>query len=101
MSFTVDRSDCVRDARTSYSGITTRHSVTHYEEHTNFTREQKTELCTHIKNCDGCGNCKITPRHLHIINNCRGEVDCKLYKALNTKRQKPALNKQLFTQEAS
>ena len=101
VSNVVYRFDCVRDAHTSYIGMTKRHLVTRCNEHIDFKCAQKSEVCTHILNCDACGKCTISPRHFSIIRNCRDETDCKLFEALNIKRLKPVLNKQLFAQGAA
>jgi hypothetical protein len=90
---------CVRDARTSYIGMTSQHLITRVNEHT-IKPNRKSEVKNHILHCQTCQNHKITIKNFKPIKHCRDDFETKIFEALIIKKRRPNLNKQLFAQGA-
>ena len=93
---------CLRDAGTSYIGETKRHLIDRVKEHTAFKSiTRKSEIKSHILNCQNCKNANINYEHFRILRKCKDPSDTRIHEALMIKKVKPNLNKQLYANGAS
>ena len=95
MANVVYKYTCLCDTNITYIGETKRHLVIRCLEHLSFDKKDpKSEIKTHLLNCDICKNSSLD--NFDIIQKCNSERETKINEAMSILRYNPCLNKNLF-----
>ena len=90
---------CLRDARITYLGETTRPLKLRVDEHLN--GKNKSAVGRHIMNCAECKNKDFSLQDFHIVKQCQTPGDTRVHEALLIRKHSPLINKQLYLAGAS
>ena len=95
MANVVYKYTCLCDTNITYIGETKRHLVIRCLEHLSFDKKDpKSEIKTHLLNCDICKNSSLD--NFDIIQKCNSERETKINEAMSILRYNPCLNKKSF-----
>jgi len=95
MSNVVYKFSCLRDASTSYIGMTTRHLGQGH------SKNSKSAIRDHIELCRICQDKHLGINNFEVIRTCKSEYETKIQETLLIKKYNPQLNKQLYVKRAS
>ena len=99
MANVVYKYTCLCDTNITYIGETKRHLAVRSSEHLLYEeKHHKSEIKTHIINCNVCKNSSLD--NFDIIQKCNSEREIKINEAISILRFNPRLNKQLFNKGA-
>ena len=99
MANVVYKYTCLCDTNLTYIGETKRHLAVRSSEHLLYEeKHHKSEIKTHIINCNVCKNSSLD--NFDIIQKCNSEHEIKINEAISILRFNPRLNKQLFNKGA-
>ena len=95
MANVVYKYTCLCDTNLTYIGETKRHFAVRSSEHLLYEeKHHKSEIKTHIRNCDICKNSSLD--NFNIIKKCNTEREIKINEAISILKFNPRLNKNLF-----
>ena len=101
LSNVVYKFNCAANAQTSYIGYTKRHLIARVAEHTVPAKAKKSHVFGHIENCVSCKRKQHGVNDFHVLQRCVDETECKIAEAFHIKKERPAINKQLYAQGSS
>ena len=84
---------CSRDEGTSYIGMTTTQYFVRIEQH--FDPLKKSAIFSHLVSCQTCRESNPRSLQFQILKQLQGERDTEIHEALQIRKYKPSLNKQL------